>query len=59
MPDAKFEYGSFSGFGDMTSQNFSLKKGTVIDFGYFTPGNGFKLKKEIFMSIFQFLLTQN
>ena len=28
MPDAKFEYGRFSIFGNMTSQNFSLKKGT-------------------------------
>ena len=26
MPDAKFEYGSFSIFGDTTSQNFSLEK---------------------------------
>ena len=28
MPDAKFESGSFSIFGDMTPQNFPLKKGT-------------------------------
>ena len=28
MPDAKFEPGSFSVFGDMMSQNFPLKKGT-------------------------------
>ena len=27
MPDAKFESGSFSFFGDMESQNFPLKKG--------------------------------
>ena len=30
MPDAKFESGSFSTFGDMTSQNFTLKRGTSI-----------------------------
>ena len=28
MPDAKFEPGNFSSFGDMTSQNFPFKKGT-------------------------------
>ena len=28
MPDARFESGSFSILGDMTSQNFPLKKGT-------------------------------
>ena len=27
MPDAKFESGSFSIFGDMTSQNFTLESG--------------------------------
>ena len=27
-PDAKFESDSFSSFGDMTSQNFPLKRGT-------------------------------
>ena len=27
MSDAKFESGTFSSFGDMTSQNFPLKKG--------------------------------
>ena len=29
MPDAKFESGSFSIFGDMTSQNFSLETGNT------------------------------
>ena len=28
MPDAKFESGHFSIFGNMTSQNFYLKNGT-------------------------------
>ena len=28
VSDAKFESGSFSSVGDMTSQNFSFKKGT-------------------------------
>ena len=38
MPDAKFGSGSFSSFGDMTSQNFPLQKGTSHRFGIFTPG---------------------
>ena len=29
IPDAKFECSSSSGFGDMTSQNLTLKKGTT------------------------------
>ena len=29
MSDAEFEPGSFSGFGDMTSQIFNLKRGTI------------------------------
>ena len=29
IPDAKFESGSSSSFGDMTSQNFPSKKGTI------------------------------
>ena len=41
MPDAKFESGSFSNFGDMTSQNFSLEKERVIKFGYLPSENGF------------------
>ena len=36
MPHAKFEFGSFSIFGDMTSQNFSLKKGTSHGIRIFT-----------------------
>ena len=38
MPDAKFEFGSFSSFGDVTSQNFPLKKGTSHQFQIFTLG---------------------
>ena len=38
MPDAKFEIGSFSGFGDVTSQNFPLKRGTSYKIRIFTPG---------------------
>ena len=45
MNDAQFKYGSFSIFGDMTSQNFFLKKGRVIEFGYLPPGNVFNFKK--------------
>ena len=45
MPDAKFEPGSFSSFGDMTSQNFPLKKGTSHQIQLFIPGKWVKLKK--------------
>ena len=38
MPDAKLKPGSFSSFGDMTSQNFSLKRGTSHKIEIFTPG---------------------
>ena len=38
MPDAKFESGSLFYFGDMTSQNFSLKKGTSHRIRLFSPG---------------------
>ena len=38
MPDAKFESGSFPSFGDMTSQNFSLKKGTSHRIRIYAPG---------------------
>ena len=38
IPDAKFEAGSSSGFGDMTSQNFPRKKGTSHQIRLFTPG---------------------
>ena len=38
IPDAKFESGSSSSFGDMTSQNFPRKKGTSHQIRLFTPG---------------------
>ena len=41
IPDAKFESGSSSRFGDMTSQIFPRKKGRVIKFGYLPSENGF------------------
>ena len=48
MPDAKFESGSFSIFGDKTSQNFVLKRGTSHRFGYLFPENGFNFTKMTF-----------
>ena len=38
IPDAKFERGSSSSFGDMTSQNFPWRKGTMHQIRLFTPG---------------------
>ena len=37
MPDVRFESGSFPSFGDMTSQNFSLKRGMSHKVRIFTP----------------------
>ena len=37
MPNTKFESGSFSIFGDMTSQNFTLKRGTSHRIRVSTP----------------------
>ena len=49
IPDAKFESGSFSSFGDMTSQIFPWKKGTSHQILVFLPPeNGFNLKKMSF-----------
>ena len=50
IPDAKFEFGIFSIFGDMTHKLSLSKRGQqVIKFVYLPPGNGFKLlKNEIF-----------
>ena len=45
MSDAKFECGSFSSFGDMTSQNFPLRKRTSHQIRTFTPENGSNFKK--------------
>ena len=39
IPDAKFESGSSSSFGDMTSQNFPQKKGASHQIWLFTPRN--------------------
>ena len=38
MSDAKFEFGSFTSFGNMTSQNFPLKQGTSHRPWIFTQG---------------------
>ena len=38
IPDAKFESDSSSRFGNMTSQNFSRKKGTSHQIRLFKPG---------------------
>ena len=37
IPVAKFESGSSSSFGDMTSQNVTRKKGTSHQIRLFTP----------------------
>ena len=39
--NAKFMSGSFSILRDIASQGFPPEKGTVIEFGYLPPGNGF------------------
>ena len=38
MADAKSAFGSFSSFGDMTSQNFPLNKGTTHQLRRLTRG---------------------
>ena len=38
IPDANFEAGSSSSFGDMMSKNFPQKKGTGRQIWLFTPG---------------------
>ena len=59
IPDAKFEFGIFSIFGDDT-QTFPLKRGEqVIEFVYLPPENGFKLYKMSFLCPGTFLSTQN
>ena len=52
ISDAKFEFGIFSTFGDMTHKLSLSKRGEqVIEFVYLPPGNGFKLlKNEVFVS---------
>ena len=44
IPDAKFEFGIFSIFADITHKLSLSKRGEqVIEFVYLPPGNGFKL----------------
>ena len=57
IPDAKFESGSFSSFGDMTSQNVPLKRGTSRKIGYLSSENGFNSEKiSIYVQIRSFRL---
>ena len=59
MPDAKFESGSLSIFGDMTSQNFPMKKGMAHRIRVFTLRKmGLALKNE-FLCPESFFSTQN
>ena len=48
MPDVKFEPGSFSIFGDMTSQNLFQEKGVSYQSVLFTPGKWVELTKVSF-----------
>ena len=51
IPDAKFEVDSSSGFGDMTSQNFSSKEGNESsDSTIYPRKTGLTLRKQVFMS---------
>ena len=51
MPDAKFESGSVSSFGDMISPNFPLKTGNESSNSYIYPRKmGLTLKELVFMS---------
>ena len=44
MPDTKFEFDSFSIFGDIRHKISLLGRERVIEFGYLAPENGFNLK---------------
>ena len=55
LANAKFEFGSFSTFGDMTSQNFPLKRGTSHKIRIFTLENGFNFQKLGFYVQIRFL----
>ena len=59
MPHAKFESGSFSSCGDMTPQNFCLKKRMSHQSGYLPPENGFNFLKNEFSCPESFFSTQN
>ena len=48
MPDAKFDSVSFSIFGNMTWQNWPLKKGTSHRIRVFTPAKWVYLKKSFY-----------
>ena len=48
MPDANLKSGSFFSFEDMTSQNFPLKRGTIMKSRYLHPENGFNFGKMSF-----------
>ena len=52
IPDAKFEFGIISIFGDMTHKlSLSKWREQILEFVYLPPGNGFKLEKmNLFMS---------
>ena len=51
IPDAKFKVDSSFSFGDMTSQNFPQKKGTMSSNSTIYPRKtGLTLEKRVFMS---------
>ena len=47
MPDAKFASSSLSSFGDMTSQNFLLKKGMSYRIWICNPGKWVQLQEKM------------
>ena len=47
IPDVKFEFGTFSIFGDMTHKLYLSKSEQVIKFIHLIPGNGFKVFKKL------------
>ena len=59
IPDAKFESGSSSSFGDLTPQIFPGMKERVIKFGYLSPENEFSVKNRTFSGTFYVFPTQN
>ena len=60
IPDAKFEFGIFSIFGDMTHKLSLSKRGEqVIEFVYVPLEMGLNSKKWVFLCPGTFLSTQN
>ena len=60
IPDAKFESGSFSSFGDMTSQNFPRKEGNESSNSAMYPQKtGLTLKNNEFLCPESFFSAQN